>query len=168
MNRVLVSSTAVPMFPRNTRGHGAPRSMSQAGVLLIESMVGLTIFMITALGILQFMARAGIDGMEARQRTIAILMAQEYFSQLDVSLTSNDRTADAARSLAVLRAKASEVFDTWKSTVLAAGTNELVAGSAEMVVLANDSNVPFAQVTISWQLRSDLPRHKFITRRSFI
>ena len=156
--------------PPGSRVAGAsviPRATDQSGLLLIEVLVGLVIFMVGAFGMVQFIARSGIDGLEARQRTVAVSMAQEYFARLESKLTSSERGASASAMTAALQAHANQEFESWRSNVLQASGSDLTSGNATLAI-ESGGPTPYVALTITWKVRADLPQRRFVTRRSLI
>ncbi len=135
----------------------APRARlprDQQGVMLIEMLVGLVIFMIGALGMMGFVGKSMGDSVEARTRAQAAFVAQEFFSRLDSSIGVAQRSGNLATYSAAINAAAPVVFNAWKSQSLDSAGAGLPNASASYTVLAADQSV-HVQLTITWRIRAD-------------
>lgn len=137
--------------------HVLPRK--QAGVMLLEALIAVLIFMIGILGIVALQAVAIKNSGDAKYRSEASLLANQLIGQM---LVSN-------KNLAALQANFQSpgaAYTAWLGNVQAAGTG-LPGATATVVVAPTTSTsvtTPSSQVTITifWQAPNE-PQHKYTT-----
>lgn len=150
---------------RHPRSPSRPPVRRQLGIMLIEVLVGLVIFLVGALGLVGFVARTMADSAEARERVNAALMAQEYFARLETTISAADRGAKAAAYTTALSAQATVVHTAWKTSVLNASASGLPNGNSTVSVDTTDPNVPVVRLTITWQIKSNSSTRTFVTQK---
>ena len=148
-----------------SRSPARPPARRQRGVMLIEVLVGLVIFLVGALGLMGFVTRTMADSAEARERVNAALMAQEYFARLETTISAADRGAKASTYTAALNAQATTVHTAWKTAVLNASSSGLPNGNSTVTVDTTDPNVPVVRLTITWQIKSNSSTRTFVTQK---
>lgn len=141
------------------------RARAQRGVMLIEVLVGLVIFLVGALGLVGFVGRTMADSAEARERVNAALMAQEYFARLETTMSAADRGAKASVYSAALSAQAGAVHTAWQTAVLNATASGLPNGDSTVTVDTTDANVPVVRLTITWKIEANSSTRTFVTQK---
>jgi type IV pilus assembly protein PilV len=146
---------------------------SQAGVLLIEVLVGMLIFMVGVLGLIGLQGRSVTQSMDAQMRSQAAFVAQEFYSRMEQSLTTQARGASLTTHSAAVTAAAPAVFTTWRTNVLENAQAGLPNPTASYDVL-NENGSVHLRLTITWKLRPGgtgddaTAEHRFVTQRPFI
>jgi type IV pilus assembly protein PilV len=151
-----------------------PKSLqSQAGVLLIEVLVGMLIFMVGVLGLIGLQGRSVTQSIDAQMRSQAAFVAQDFFSRMEQNLTTQARGASLATYSAAVTAAAPAVFNAWRSGVLETSQAGLPNPTASYDVL-NENGSVHLRLTITWKLRPGgsgddaTQEHRFVTQRPFI
>jgi type IV pilus assembly protein PilV len=145
----------------------------QAGVMLLEVLVGMMIFMIGVLGLIGLQAKSITQSMDAATRSQAAFVAQEFFSQMEASLPTTARTSQIMLNRSAVDIAAPTVFNAWNTNVLQSPTLGLPNASATYVVI-QDNNTVAVELNITWQLKvggtgpDATVAHRFITRKPFI
>jgi type IV pilus assembly protein PilV len=146
---------------------------AQAGVLLIEVLVGMLIFMVGVLGLIGLQGRSVTQSIEAQMRSQAAFVAQEFYSRMDSSITTAARGANLATYRGAITLAAPAIFTAWKSAVLQDAAAGLPNADATYDVVEENSSVAL-RLTITWQLRTGgtgpdaTVQHRFVTQRPFI
>ncbi len=137
-----------------TRARATPSRRARVrGMTLLEVLIGLVIFMIGALGMMAFVGKSLGNAAESRARAQAALLAQEFYSRLDLSVSTADRGATAATYRAALAAAAPVVFDAWRAQALQ--TAQGLADADAAFAIVDDNQSARLQLTITWRIRSD-------------
>jgi type IV pilus assembly protein PilV len=146
---------------------------NQAGVLLIEVLVGMLVFMVGVLGLIGLQARSVTQSIDAQMRSQAAFVAQEFYARMDNSLTVAARGAALATYRTAVTTAAPGVFTAWKSGVLQNTTAGLPNADATYDVVDENGSVAL-RLTITWNLRTGgtgvdaTTEHRFVTQRPFI
>ncbi|MFT3801329.1 MAG: hypothetical protein QM766_08945 [Burkholderiaceae bacterium] len=147
---------------------------AQRGVMLLEVLIGLLIFMIGALGLIGYVGRAAADSVEARLRAEAALLSQQYFARLDSLISTSDRGANLATYTAAIGNVAPGLCQAWIDDTLHAPRTGLpnATASCEIVPTAESVHV---RLTITWKARAGgssdslaTRTHQFVTQRPIV
>jgi type IV pilus assembly protein PilV len=146
---------------------------NQSGVMLIEVLIGMLIFMIGVLGLIGLQAKSITQSMDASTRSQAAFVAQEFFSQMEATLPTTARTSQIALNKAAIDTAAPAVFNAWNAAVLQSPTLGLPNATATYLVIQDNGTVA-VELNITWQLKAGstgpdatVP-HRFVTRKPFI
>jgi type IV pilus assembly protein PilV len=146
---------------------------SQSGVMLIEVLVGMLVFMIGVLGLIGLQTKSITQSMDASTRSQAAFVAQEFFSQMEATLPITARNSQIALNKAAIDLAAPAVFSAWNTGVLQSSTLGLPNASATYLVIEDNGTVA-VELNITWQLKAGSTgpdatvAHRFITRKPFI
>ncbi|MBI4998114.1 MAG: prepilin-type cleavage/methylation domain-containing protein [Rhodocyclales bacterium] len=126
----------------------------QAGVMLLEALIGVLIFSLGVLGLIGMQAVATKAAGEAKFRAEATMFADQLIGQM---------SADNIGNLEIeYEAPGGAKYLAWADEVMAAGTGlpgaDLV-GNRPIVVI--DGNT--VTITVRWQLPSEAAAHQYIT-----
>jgi type IV pilus assembly protein PilV len=165
--KALKARRSIPVISRRPQGLG-----HQAGVMLIEVLVGMLIFMVGVLGLIGLQGRSVTQSIEGQMRSQAAFIAQEFYSRMEGSMSVAARGADLATYRTSVNAAAPAVFNTWKSAVLESTTAGLPNATAVYDVVDENGSVAI-RLTITWRLRTGsgpeaTAERRFVTQRPFI
>lgn len=152
----------------------AKQRIDQQGVMLVEVLIALVIFMIGALGLMGYVGRSMGDSVEARARVQAALMAQKYYARLEGRITTTARGADAATYSAAVSDVAPTLCEEWVTDTLKASGTGLPNSSASCSVVTSGEAVA-VRLEIVWRVKaasgsdpSSAVSHKFVTQKSIV
>ncbi len=130
----------------------------QAGVMLLEALIGLLIFSLGVLGLIGMQAVATKATGEAKFRAEATMFAEQLIGQMSADNIAN-LTLDYAGTGGTGGAK----YEAWVAEVTADGTGlpgaDLVGNQPTVAVDAANT----VTITIRWQLPNDEASHRYVT-----
>jgi type IV pilus assembly protein PilV len=157
-------------MPKNIR---PAKAKQQRGVMLLEVLIGMLIFLVGALGLIGLQAKSVTQSIDASARSQAAFVVQEFFTQMDANLPTAARTSELTLAKASLDAIAPVVFDTWKTSVLQSSTLGLPNATATYLII-QDAGTLSIELSVTWQLKvgetgaDATTAHSFVTRKPFI
>jgi type IV pilus assembly protein PilV len=123
----------------------------QAGVMLLEALIGLLIFSLGVLGLIGMQAVATKATGEAKYRAEATMYAEQLIGQM---------SADNVAAIAIDYATGGVKYAAWAAQVTAPNTGLPGADANQPTVAVVGSTVT---ITIQWQLPGDEAAHRYVT-----
>jgi type IV pilus assembly protein PilV len=127
----------------------------QEGVMLLEALIGMLIFMLGILGLIGMQAVGSRAVADAKYRAEATMFADQIIGQM---------SSDAVGNLAADYETGKPKYNEWKAAVTATGTGLPGAGeSGNQPTIEYDPATNQVTITIRWRAPGDEAAHSYVT-----